>query len=260
MTYLGDCKLCLSTRVEIRDSHIIPEYFYKHIYTTKHTFIPINKNGDSELAIKQKGYRERLLCQSCETKLSIWENGLSQLMLELIQNTSNKIAITKIGKCLFIDRIDYSNIKKAILSIFWRMSISNNSFFSGYSLGKYNEDFRKILHNDNPISFLDFPVLMSKGLLNGIFHEGILYPITKGKYGNKLTMQSVVLNGFVFDIIVAAKKPIPKEIQLFALQPNGNGGQVLIVERPFDELSLDVNSFSNRMRQPDIAAFFNKHN
>jgi len=258
MAFIGDCRLCLSTGVELRDSHIIPELLYKRVYTAKHKFIPISINNDN-LKIEQKGYREKLLCQVCETKLSVWENELSKFLDELIDGRHTNIKVTQLNECYIVNSIDYDKIKKAILSIFWRMSIAKNDLFSCYSLGKYDEKFRDILYQDILIDYTIYPVLISKGLLKEKFHAGILFPISRGRYGNRLIMQSVVLNGFVFYLLMVENRSIPEEINLFSLKPSGYGGQVIILERPYNELGLNIDDFSNRMRQSDVKEFYDKH-
>jgi hypothetical protein len=83
MQNLGTCRLCSAPQADLRASHIVPEFFYKRVYTKSHKFTAISKNSDDKLAIAQKGYREHLLCQACETKLSKWEGELSVLTNEI---------------------------------------------------------------------------------------------------------------------------------------------------------------------------------
>ena len=56
---MDTCKLCNKER-ELRNSHIVPEFFYKEIYDEKHRIFP-RKEG-RKYGQMQKGYREPLLC------------------------------------------------------------------------------------------------------------------------------------------------------------------------------------------------------
>jgi hypothetical protein len=58
----GTCKLC-RRKGELRDSHIISEFLYASIYDDKHRFHVVAA-GELQSSYEQKGYRERMLCQS----------------------------------------------------------------------------------------------------------------------------------------------------------------------------------------------------
>ena len=257
MLAIGTCKLCQRPNVDLRASHIVPEFFYKRVYTKSHKFTAIAKEEfDDHLAVEQKGYRENLLCQPCETKLSKWEGKLSQLMNEITSDSYTSFTAARISNVIILSGVDYPSIKMAILSIFWRMSVTSHRLFDNYDLGPYADELRRILNQDLLPTGDEFPVLVSKGLLDGEFHAGILFPVGRGRYGNNLIMQSVVLNGVVFDCIMTSTKAIPEEITEFSLQPNG---RVLIASRPYEELGLNVGDFSARMKNADVKSFFSRH-
>ena len=75
---MGKCKLCLEES-EIKNSHIIPEYFYKPMYYSNHRFMQLSTEQEKTTTFKQKGIRENLLCNSCEQKFSVYEQYVSQL-------------------------------------------------------------------------------------------------------------------------------------------------------------------------------------
>ena len=69
----GICKLCNEMR-EIRYSHFIPEFLYLGIYNEKHKGLMFSNSPDSQRRKEiQKGYREYLLCDSCENQFSKYE-------------------------------------------------------------------------------------------------------------------------------------------------------------------------------------------
>ena len=68
----GKCKLCLRES-DLRYSHIIPEYFYKPMYDSKHRFMQISTVQEYPTTFLQKGVREYLLCNRCEEQFSKYE-------------------------------------------------------------------------------------------------------------------------------------------------------------------------------------------
>jgi len=256
MLNTGTCRLCQTPNADLRASHIVPEFFYKRVYTRTHKFTAISKDPDEHIAVAQKGYREYLLCQSCETKLSKWEGKLSLLTNEVTSGNYVTLTANQISNVTCLTGVDYTAIKMGVLSIFWRMGIACHSLFSSYDLGPYSEELRKLLDQSVVPAEAEFPVLLSRGLLDGAFHAGILFPVGRGRYGNNLIMQSVVLNGIAFDCIMTKTRQIPEEFLAFALN---SGGRVLISDRPYEQLGLDVGEFSARMKKADVKSFYARY-
>lgn len=256
MLPIGICKLCLTPNVPLLGSHIVPEFFYKRIYTKSHKFTAIAQDAGERLAVEQKGYREHLLCRVCETKLSKWEGKLSQFSNEIIADAFTTCVASKIGNVTCLTGVAYSSMKMAVISIFWRMGIASQSIFESYDLGPYSDEFRQILDKNRVLSKTEFPILISKGLLDGQFLPGILFPVGRGRYDNNLIMQSVVLNGIAFDCMMTSTRAIPNEVLEFSLLPTG---RVLIPARPYEELGMNVGDFSKRMKKEDVKSFFAKY-
>jgi len=252
----GTCHLCLTLNVHLRESHIIPEFFYKRVYTRTHKFTAISRDPDERVAVAQKGYREYLLCQTCETKLSKWEGKLSHLTNEVTSGNYVALTANQIANVTILTGVDYAPIKMCVLSIFWRMGIATHPLFSSYNLGPYSEKLRKLLYENIVPAETEFPVLLSRGLLDGTFHAGILFPVGRGRYDNNLIKQSVVLNGIVFDCIMTNTRIVPEEILAFALNPSG---RVLIPDRPYEQLGLDVGEFSASLKKADVKRFYARH-
>lgn len=60
------CKLC-GREAELRRSHIFPEFLYLALYDEKHRAVSVSPVPGEEDRLVQKGLRESLLCQACET-------------------------------------------------------------------------------------------------------------------------------------------------------------------------------------------------
>jgi hypothetical protein len=255
MTIVGSCALCNTPASTLLGSHIVPEFFYKRVYTKSHKFTAIPLEQEERLAIEQKGYRENLLCAACETKLSKWEGKLSQFVNQITSGSYTTCSASQVGTVTVVSGADYSNVKMAVLSIFWRMSIAQHELFAMYDLGPYEEYIRVLLDQQNVPTAAEYPVLLSKGLFDGAFLPGILFPIGRGRYSN-LIMQSVVLNGIVFDCFMTRTRPIPDEVTEFSLQPSG---RVLIPSKSYEDLGMNIGEFSQRMKSADVKRFYQKH-
>jgi hypothetical protein len=257
MDKIGLCRLCQASDLPLRNSHVIPEFFYKRVYTNSKKFSAFSLNKIENLPFEQKGYRESLLCDGCETKFSKWETELCLLINELTSDVYNRHKAQRIGSVTAISGIDYSKVKMAVLSIFWRMGIATGPLFVAYDLGRYGHEIRGILDSCALPTELQFPIHISRAFLDGKFLPGILMPMQKGRYENGFIMQSVVLNGVVFDCFMTSGRAVPDEIFKFSLRQDGDA---FVPDRSYDELGMNMDALSERMKRQDVKAFYKKHN
>lgn len=255
MPSIGTCKLCQTPASVLQGSHIVPEFFYKRVYTRSHKFTAIPLQDEERLAIEQKGYREDLLCTVCETKLSKWEGKLSQFVNQIVSGSYTTCTASQVGAVTVVLGVEYHSVKMAILSIFWRMSITTHRLFAAYNLGPYEERLQALLDQEKTPSEEEFPILLSKALLDGQFLPGILFPMSRGRYDDFI-LQSVMLNGIVFDCLMTSTRPIPGEVAEFALQ---TAGRVIIPSRSYEDLGMDISEFSERAKRADVKSFYQKH-
>ena len=137
------CKFCKKEK-KLRNSHIIPEFFYKHLYDEKHKMIVIDtkKKKFSDKWKIQKGIREHLLCDDCENYFNReFENKFNIHWYD--QN--NCISSISINSEVVIS-VDSELLQKLLLSILWRASVSSHRNFKYVNLGqKHEESIRQIL-------------------------------------------------------------------------------------------------------------------
>lgn len=138
------CALCLRD-VELRDSHVIPEFVYGAVYDELHRFHEIQITEPDKPRIRQKGLRERLLCEDCEGRLGVHERYVSLVFSGAIVTTSQRS-----GNLVTVSGLDYTSFKLFGLSILWRASVSTLPFFQEVNLGKYEEVTRLALLNGDP--------------------------------------------------------------------------------------------------------------
>ena len=112
-----------------------------------------------------------------------------------------------------------------------------------------------LLDNQKVPGAAEYPILLSRGLFDGKFLPGILFPVGCSRYGN-LIMQSVVLNGIVFDCFITETRAGPEEVIEFSLQPYG---RVLIPDKSYEQLGMNIGEFSKRMKSADVKRFYERH-
>jgi len=150
------CRLCLKKN-QLQHSHILPEFMYINTYDDKHRAIKVSSvNGAKEIYI-QKGEREYLLCQDCETHISKYE-GYSANIIKSFP-TLQRDHTSELLK-LNTPRIDYKKFKLFQMSILWRASIAKSPLFKAVKLGKQEERLRKMLLESKPGLSHNFGCLM----------------------------------------------------------------------------------------------------
>ena len=145
------CKLCLEERTLI-NSHIIPEFLYRPGYDEIHRIRVLSKVKDSYDQI-QKGYREKLLCASCETKICSYEDYFAKLWY--VQKSLPEVSD---GTSFQLSGLDYTLFKLFHLSVLWRSSIPSLPPFSQVSLEGNEEYIRKMLLDQQPGSPDDYQI------------------------------------------------------------------------------------------------------
>ena len=139
------CALCLEVR-PLRLSHIYPEWIYKPLYDEKHRLEVLSVVPDGRNELKQKGMRERLLCDACEQKISVWEGYAHALFVQ----PTKPLEAERHGSLLRIGGLDYPKLKLFELSILWRACVSTLPFFAKCQLGPHAEVIRQQLAGADP--------------------------------------------------------------------------------------------------------------
>jgi hypothetical protein len=137
------CKLCDEEKV-LRNSHIIPEFFYTPIYDEKHKLHMLSTDPKKKNKWEQKGLREYLLCDDCEQLFH--ETYIRELFYgsQKVWTTDHWKTEDLNGKSFIrIDNVDYKKFKIFQLSVLWRASIASGDFFKTVSVGTKHENILK---------------------------------------------------------------------------------------------------------------------
>lgn len=158
------CNLCQLEIPLLKKSHIIPDFMYEGLFDEKH-FTSVVKFDEMKIIGKRPTgiYDKNILCKKCDneiignyesyaSKVLHGRNISERLRFKISNFTQDKGA----GK-LSVENIDYKKFKLFLLSILWKGHISKNEFFENIDLGgKYSEQIRKMLLNENPGKETDF--------------------------------------------------------------------------------------------------------
>lgn len=207
-----NCALCQNS-ADLRNSHIIPELVYKPMYDDKHRFMQISPK-QSQITHHQKGFRQHLLCQACETYLSKSENYVKHFLY--IKTNPARFD----GPWIYLHGLNYHYIRIFFLSVLWRMSVCTLKVFQSVSLGPHEERIRQMLLDDNPGKpdqygfFAVVPVIDGK-----VFTDWILEPDLI-RYDNQ-HLYRVVIGGILY-MFTASNQPLRPPLPCLFIQKNGD--------------------------------------
>jgi hypothetical protein len=244
------CNLCLKEK-PLCNSHIISECFYEKIYDKDHRFIPLSLE-DQKLKFQQKGFREELLCLDCEGRLSKWEKYLKESLVDIGNENSKKLKISRFHeKILLIENVNYDLFKRGVLSILWRLGLSKNNFFKSYRLGPYQNKLRNVLFNDSVIPKHHYPFTVAKYKLNNKYFPSVLMLFPPNK-NETFTIHRFLIWGFMISIIVCDHQKLNKLDRIIFSEDKN-----YIAERQYTELA-GPESVIKRIFDNDVNKMFSK--
>lgn len=198
------CALC-RTNSDLKNSHILPEFFYKLVYD-KHPkrFRVISANVAEREHFEQKGPREYLLCSVCEQKLNRWETYAKSSFVD-----ARGIQVAHEPDAVVFHNLDYKTFKLFQLSLLWRMSVSRLDFFGAVSLGPHEERIRLALLAEDPLQPYEYSCWMVAVEINGQLRtDWITQPCLDKLDGHHVYW--LVIAGIMFSFYVGSHQPPPE--------------------------------------------------
>jgi hypothetical protein len=196
------CVLCREPQ-QLKNSHIISEFLYESLYDEIHRFHVLSVIPDQDNSFRQKGIREKLLCETCEQKFSVWERYAS-----LVFKGGIEITHRREGNFVYVNGLDYAKFRLFQLSILWRASVSSLQFFGKVCLGRHEEVLRRLLLSGDPGSPSRYGCLMF-GLRfeNENFTQLIMSPERLKLSGH--TAYRFIFGGFMWVYLVSSHDVLP---------------------------------------------------
>jgi hypothetical protein len=207
------CALC-GEAAELRKSHIIPEFIFGPLYDEDlHRFHVLSSEVRNRY--RQKGLREKLLCDACEQRFSVHEAYVSRLMF-----SDGSLRPEPDGPTVVFRGVDYQALKLFQLSVLWRASVSQLDFFRHVSLGDAHEArLRALLLRNDPGEPWQYGCMMLV-----VFHEGLVVrdlvdqPIRRRVQG--LTCYRFIFGGLAWLYFVGSQRS-SQGLETASLDPSG---------------------------------------
>jgi len=203
------CRMCLKHRKLIR-AHIVPKGFYKPIMSKKGVVIlsPTEKNFEQPT---QSGiFDKNILCAECDARLG----KLDEYGLSIFGKAPGKADLIE-GRLLpgyDLHCKDVPKAQKFLLSVLWRASISEHSFFYITDLGeKYEEKIRLLLLCEEPVREEDFEFTVTR--LEGSPLAGAFMPPFAARTPEGINCYRLFLPFFSF-MVRMDRRPFPPLLKL----------------------------------------------
>lgn len=145
----------------------------------------------------QKGYRERLLCDTCEQRFSSWERYVAGVVFGGVP-----LMLERDGNNVVIRDLDYSRVRLFLLSLLWRMSVASGEMWAAVSISDADESsIRDVLIRQDPPDEGDYPAMCIFPFFDGKFYpDFILQPdAIESLHGPTIRL---VLAGILFTFLV----------------------------------------------------------
>ena len=172
MQTVGKCKLCLSEKALLNESHIIPSFMYQGLFDKGHRlnkFAPAEYiAGNKQVSRPPTGeYEGGILCADCDNKIiGGYEAYARKALYGNIEEYSSGLPEsgnfrTSEGvEFTHVKNLHYKDFKLFLLSIVWRASISSRPFFREVNLGPYEETIRQMIISGDPKGEETFPIVI----------------------------------------------------------------------------------------------------
>jgi hypothetical protein len=208
------CALCRQERV-LRQSHIIPEFMFEPLYDDKHRFYQISPIATKPDRLLQKGLRERLLCDECEQRLSVYENYACHVFFG---NAARQPHRTRTG--FLFTELNYRPLKLFFMSLLWRMAATSIRQLKSATLGPHLERLRLLILADDAADYLTFPALIVALTFERRHAAGLILPPRHTRVEGQ-HVWAFVIAGFLFHFFVSNRPP-PQGFWGGFLQPDGS--------------------------------------
>lgn len=172
------------------------------MYDDRHRFHVISVLPDRNDSLEQKGLRQLLLCGDCETKVSRFEDYARRVLIG-----GTELEFRREGKVVTVDGVDYMQFKLFQLSILWRAGVSTLQMFERVTLGRFEEELRRMLLEEDPGDEAKFGCVMF-GLKEdnaGATTDVIVQPMRIRIDGH--VCYRFVFGGFMWVYFVSGRKP-----------------------------------------------------
>lgn len=163
----------------------------------------------------QKGFRQRLLCQGCETYLSKSENYVRRFLYG-----GTGYHVRQDGPIIFLSGLDYHQIRIFFLSVLWRMSVCMLKVFASVDLGPHQERIRRMLLADDPGEPDEYGFFAVVPIIDGKFFADWILEPSRIRYENRRLYRAVI--GGILYMFSVSNRPLAVPHPHLFIQKNGD--------------------------------------
>lgn len=210
------CKLCGEDRPLV-EAHIIPESMYP-FDEPREPLLMVPSSPEIYPGRSRRGvYDRELVCEPCEAKFSPWDDYANRL-LRKEPGEHDYTCVDGEPRVYTVTPFDYPKLKLFFVSLLWRASESNQSFFAHVSVGpKHTARLREMIWMGEPGEPEEFSVFLVRLTHHDDAHKTVMSP-------QRQTFESVrfwrfQVAGYMCDIKVD-QRPTPPPQCRWILRPN----------------------------------------
>jgi len=143
-------------------AHIIPEGFFRPLWDGNlapemHT----NSPGSYPKRMPVGTYDSSILCGDCDHKMAPWDSYAQELLLHRFSGAKG-VYLGQKKVAWRIGSFDYRKLKLFFISLLWRASVSQQSFYKRISLGPFEDRLRAMIQKRDPGGSHDFAVILAR--------------------------------------------------------------------------------------------------
>lgn len=216
------CKGCNQDKKLVR-THIIPESFFRELRAEEGTLkLVTNTKGEYTKRAPIGIYDKEILCKECEDLFQEVDDYAAKILL----NSDNHEELFNEGRLAGyrIKDIDYNLLKRFVISLLWRASISNQNFFRKVHLGPMEARAKKLIWDKSSGDKHEFSFVLAKFDDTGTFSKIVLDPHQERWFGKRY--YRFYLGGYILYVKVDSQET-PFEWSQFI--PSDN--DIIIVSR-----------------------------
>jgi hypothetical protein len=214
------CRLCRADHKRLVKSHIIPRRLFKLIAKDEpySVYFKAQKSGVTT-DYKQAGiYDEGILCGKCEARFSEWDKHGSEVISRPRKEEKDLFRDPQGIPCGFRLRdVDYDLLKRFLLAVLWRASVSTHEFFRGVNLGAHESRILNLLLSDNLIGAETYSAILIHPI--GQRYPGTILPPWSSRLGSVRFCHLYFPDVFV--LIKVDQRSTPDPFNRVQLQPDG---------------------------------------
>lgn len=218
----GKCCLCEQTK-RLVDAHSIPRTFFKSLKQGGKYAVLFDANKPLKAAgtFHQAGaYDSEILCEDCEKKFSEFDRYGWKILGPMA--VDRPPPDSKEDTYVYKIDCDTDKLRRFILSVLWRASVSKNPFYSAVNLGPYETTTRTRLFNPRPLSkdeFQTVAMILETGALEK--YDGVLFQPFKARSPDGLIAHVLFLPGGLKFTVITGHGNFPSFGQTYVMsEPN----------------------------------------